>query len=125
MKTNITTELSPQWLEEKVQQMKIAREEQELTLNFDPIDGICTVYTSIPSLIKKYLNNPIVQKGNLKVLTAYKGKPTSIEIKVEKNLFDSNFFKKKRVISDAHKKALLNGRRRIQTLKTDHKNRDY
>lgn len=113
MKTNITTELSPQWLQENVQQMKIAREEQELSLNFDPIDGICTVYTSIPSQISKYLKNPVVQNGNLNVLTAYKGKPTSIEIRVEKNLFDSNFFKKKRVISAAHKKALQDGRNRM------------
>ena len=113
MKKNLTSELSPQWLQQNVQQMKIAREEQESHKSYDPIDKVWTVFSSVPRHIKDYLKNLDVQKGNLKVMTAYKGKPTSIEFKVQDDLFNNKIFKKKRVISVAHKKALQDGRNKI------------
>lgn len=93
--------------------MKIKRVEQETTINYDPIEKVWTVYTCVPSHIKKILENSLLEKENLRVLTVYEGRPTSIEVIVEDSLFNSTFFKQKRVLSTSHKKALLDGRNKV------------
>lgn len=92
-------------------QLKFIKEEQETIANFDPIDGYWTVYSATPLYIKHYIKNAIAMNIDYKVLTEYEGKPTSIEVKVPNPLFNNNFFKPKREISESHKQALLNGRK--------------
>lgn len=90
--------------------MKFNKEEQETILIKEAATGEWTFYSCIPSDIRSFMNNPILNKEEIKVLTSHEGKPTSIEFKVEIAFVTKSFFKKKRTISEAHKQALLNGR---------------
>lgn len=96
----------------KVVAMKISKWEQETTINFDPVTSTWSIYTCVPSHIKRLLNNPLLQKENLEVLTVYKDKPSSIKLAVPDYLFNSSFLKRKRVLSKEHKIALQNGKNR-------------
>lgn len=90
---------------------KFIKEEQETYANFDPIDDIWTIYSATPTLINKYIKKAIAMNMDYKILTEFEGKPTSIEIKVPGSLFNNNFLREKRAISEEHKKALANGRK--------------
>lgn len=90
--------------------MKINKEEQETVITFDAETGVWSFYTCVPSHIKSFMKNPILDKENFKVITSHDGKPTSIEFEVENSLVTKRFFKKKRTISEAHKQALRKGR---------------
>lgn len=86
------------------------KEEQETVITYEAETGEWNFYTCVPSHIKSFMKNPILNKDNFKILTSSEGNPTSIEFKVKNDIVTKSFFKKKRTISEAHKQALLNGR---------------
>ncbi|MDM5334971.1 hypothetical protein QUF56_17380 [Ureibacillus composti] len=90
--------------------MKFNKEEQETIINYCPETDEWSFYTCVPSHIKSFMKNPILNKVNFDIRTSHEGKPTSIEFTVENAFVTNSFFKKKRTISDSHKQALLNGR---------------
>ncbi|RHW36671.1 hypothetical protein D1B33_09725 [Lysinibacillus yapensis] len=90
--------------------MKYSKEEQETNFIYEAATDQWTIYSSVPSHIKSFMKNPILNKENFKVLTEHEGKPTGIEFKVENAFVTKNFFKKKRTISEEHKQALRKGR---------------
>lgn len=92
--------------------MKISKWEQETSVNFDAVTSLWSIYTCVPFHIKGLLNNPLLQKESLEVLTVYEGKPSSIKLSVPDHLFDSSLFKRKRVLSKEYKFALQNGKNR-------------
>jgi hypothetical protein len=92
--------------------MKFKRLEQETVITIDEYSGECTFYTCVPSKIKSYMRNPLLNKEEIEVLTSHEGKPTSIRFTVGKSFVTNSFIKKKKTLSEDHKKALKEGRYR-------------
>ena len=95
-----------------IQQMKFIKEEQETIIRFDPVDGMWHVYSATPKLIRKYIIYATSMNIDFKVLTEWEGKTTSIELVVPEILSNNSFLKPKRKISEAHKAALVMGRKK-------------
>lgn len=92
--------------------MKFSKEEYETVITYEAETNEWSFYTCVPSHIKSFMKNSILEKENIKVITSHEGKPTSIEFVVEDSIVTNSFFRRKRTISESHKQALLRGRKK-------------
>ncbi|AXI08150.1 hypothetical protein CUC15_03845 [Oceanobacillus zhaokaii] len=90
--------------------MKINKEEQETVQTYEVVTGKWNIFTSVPSHIRYYMKNPLLNKENIEVLTEHEGKPTSIRFTVEDSIVTKSFLRKRRTISEEHKQALHAGK---------------
>ncbi|MED3982207.1 hypothetical protein [Priestia megaterium] len=93
--------------------MRIHKEEQETVITFDAKKGQWSFYTCVPSHIRLFLTNSMVDTEKIEILTTHEGKATSIKFKLEKSLVSpKDFVKKQRVLSDKQRQALQQGRKK-------------
>lgn len=93
--------------------MRICKEEQETVITFDAKKGQWSFYTCVPSHIRLFLTNAVVNTEKIEILTTHEGKATSIKFHLENSLVSpKDFMKKQRVLSDKQIQALKQGRKK-------------
>jgi hypothetical protein len=78
--------------------MRIPRENQETVITFEAETGEWDIYTCVPAHIRLFLENERISNADIKVLTEFEDKPTSIRFSIENSAISiRSFFKKKRI----------------------------